>query len=90
MAEDPNTSYAYAPTSLSWRNSGLTNMRMLLGCEVMGDGRSVGSGIHVITDERTVMVRYIFFFMNHAVCPAANTIKPAMSSGMSALRSGVI
>ena len=65
-------------------------MRLLLGCEVAGTGRSVNTGIHVITDERSVMVRYVFLFTNYASSPVANTIVPAMASGMSALRTGAV
>lgn len=90
MAEDPATSFSYSPASLSWRNSSLPNMRLMLGCEVAGNGRSVSSGIHVITDEKTVMVRYIFLFPNHATSPVANHIIPAMRSSMSALRVGSV
>ncbi|CAO2648557.1 Nn.00g078240.m01.CDS01 [Neocucurbitaria sp. VM-36] len=90
MAEDPATSFTYSPASLSWRNSGLPNMRLLLGCEVVGNGRSVSSGIHVLTDERSVMVRYVFLFTNYAASPVASHIIPAMASGMAALRSGAV
>ncbi|KAF1844586.1 uncharacterized protein K460DRAFT_94487 [Cucurbitaria berberidis CBS 394.84] len=90
MAEDPTTSFTYSPASLSWRNSGLPNMRLMLGCEVIGNGRSVSSGIHVITDEKSVMVRYVFLFTNYASSPVANHIIPAMASGMSALRTGAV
>ncbi|KAH7392855.1 hypothetical protein BKA66DRAFT_457050 [Pyrenochaeta sp. MPI-SDFR-AT-0127] len=90
MAEDPATSFSYAPASLSWRNSSLPNMRLILGCEVAGNGRSLSSGIHVITDEKTVMVRYVFLFTNYASSPVANHIIPAMGSSMSALRTGSV
>lgn len=90
MAEDPATSLTYSPASLSWRSSGLPNMRLLLGCEVVGNGRSVSSGIHVLTDEKSVMVRYIFLLTNYATSPVPNHIIPAMASGMSALRRGTV
>jgi hypothetical protein len=90
MAEEPATSLTYAPATMSWRNSGLTHMRLLLGCEVIGGGRSVSPGIHVITEERSVMVRYIFFLTSQATAPIANHIVSAMASGMSALRTGAV
>ncbi|KAF2243191.1 hypothetical protein BU26DRAFT_492985 [Trematosphaeria pertusa] len=90
MAEEPATSFSYSPAAVSWRNSGLNNMRLLLGCEVVGNGRSVSSGIHVITDEKTVMVRYIFLLTNSSYAPNANHITPAMGSAMTALRSGTV
>ncbi|KAL6707029.1 hypothetical protein ACN47E_004781 [Coniothyrium glycines] len=90
LAEEPATSYSYSSTHLSWRNSGLSNMRLILGCEVVGVGRSVSPGIHVITDDQSVMVRYIFLFTSQATIPAASNIVPAMVSAIDALRSGVI
>ena len=90
LADEPATSFTYSAGSLSWRNSGLGNMRLMLGCEVAGVGRSVSPGIHVVTDERTVMVRYLFLFTNEAIVPTAAQIVPAMASGMAALRSGAV
>jgi hypothetical protein len=90
MAEEPATSLTYASPTTSWRNSGLTNMRLLLGCEVVGAGRIVSPGIHVLTEENSVIVRYIFFLTSQATMPIANHVVPAMASGMSALRKGAI
>ena len=90
MAEEPATSMPYAPATTSWRNSGLTNMRLLLGCEVLGIGRNVSSGVHVLTDEKSVIVRYMFFLTSHATVPIRNHLEPAMASAMSALRAGVV
>jgi hypothetical protein len=90
MAEEPATSLIYAPAALSWRNSGLSNMRLLLGCEVVGNGKSVTTGIHVITDERSAIVRYLFLLPSSAASPIAGHIVPAMASGMSALRMGTV
>jgi hypothetical protein len=90
LAEEPATSFTYAPTALSWRNSGLSNMRLLLGCEVVGGGRSVSPGIHVVTDEQSVMVRYVLLFTNSASSPVANHVVPAMASAMRSLRSGAV
>jgi hypothetical protein len=90
MAEEPATSLIYSPSTTSWRNSGLSNMRLLLGCEVVGSGKSVSRGIHLITDERTAMVRYVFLMTNTSSTPIANHIVPAMASGMSALRTGAV
>jgi hypothetical protein len=90
MAEDPSVSFSYAPINSTWRNSSLANMRVMLGCEVVGKGRSVTSGIHVITDEASVMVRYIFLFRQNAIAPVANHVVTAMGSAMAALRTGVV
>jgi hypothetical protein len=90
LAEEPATSLIYSPTITSWRNSGLSNMRLLLGCEVVGGGKSVTKGIHLITDERAAIVRYIFLLTSDSGSPIANHIAPAMASGMSALRTGAV
>jgi hypothetical protein len=92
MAEDPVTSMSYSPSCVSWRNSGLNGMRLLLGCEVIGDGNRVGkaSHIHVIRDERCVLVRYVFLFPGAVSVPAAGGIVPAMGSAIAALRSGAV
>ncbi|KAH3982243.1 hypothetical protein HBI81_034510 [Parastagonospora nodorum] len=90
MAEDPSTSLAYASPSLSWRNSGLANMKLLLGCEVVAGAGKLTSGIHLVTDEISVLVRYVFLLVGGAQVPIAGHIVPAMASGMSALRTGAV
>lgn len=90
MAEEPATSMSYAPSTISWRNSGLSNMRLLLGCEVVGEARSVSKGIRLITDDKSVIVRYIFLLRSNATVPIANHIVPAMASSMVALRMGAV
>ncbi|KAF2728195.1 hypothetical protein EJ04DRAFT_109598 [Polyplosphaeria fusca] len=87
LAEEPSTSQGYSPSAVSWKNSGLNNMRLLFGCEIAGQSRGVGSGgIHVIAEEQRVMVRYVFLFPNAATVPIANHVVTPMSSAMSALR----
>jgi len=90
MANEPATSISYASSAVSWRNSGLNGMRLLLGCEVAGVGRSVSPGIHVLQDEKSVMVRYVFLLTSGTYAPSASHIVPAMGSAISALRSGTI
>jgi len=90
MAEDPATSFSYAPVYSTWKNSALANMRVILGCEVVGQGNSVTTGVHVITDEASVMVRYIFLFRQNAHAPVANHVVTAMKSAMAAMRTGVV
>jgi hypothetical protein len=90
MAEEPATSLMYAPTSMSWCKSGLGGMRVVLGCEARGPGRWVSAGIHVITEERDVVVRYVFFLTASAVVPIAGHVVPAMGSAMKALRMGAV
>ncbi|KAF2640488.1 hypothetical protein P280DRAFT_549357 [Massarina eburnea CBS 473.64] len=90
LGEEPSTSFSYAPSAISWKNSGLNSMRLLLGCEVIGGGRYVGTGIHVVQDEQTVMVRYVFLLPGGSYAPVPQHIVPAMASAMSALRSGAV
>ncbi|KAF2268921.1 hypothetical protein CC78DRAFT_331302 [Lojkania enalia] len=90
LAVDPATSFSYSPSAVSWRNSGLNNMRMLLGCEVVGNINSPTPGIHVIRDEKSVMVRYVFFFTATAHAPNTNHIVTPMLSAMTALRGGSV
>jgi hypothetical protein len=92
MAEDPSTSFDYAPTALGWRNSGLVNMKLILGCEVAGAGRvvDVSRGVHVIRDEGSVMVRYLFLFPLGATAPLRSHVGTAMGSAMGAFRNGVV
>jgi hypothetical protein len=90
LAEDPATSFSYSTINSSWRNSALSNMRLMLGCEVVGKGRSVSRGIHALEDGRDVMVRYVFLFPHNSVAPVANHIVTAMGSAMAALRTGVV
>ncbi|KAF2633406.1 hypothetical protein BU25DRAFT_405301 [Macroventuria anomochaeta] len=90
LSDEPATSFYYSPTSLSWKNSGLSNMRMLLGCELVGSGNRVSGKIHVVTDVGSVMVRYILLFTREARMPIRGHIEPAMASGMKALRNGAV
>ncbi|KAF2491635.1 hypothetical protein BU16DRAFT_565332 [Lophium mytilinum] len=90
MAEDPGTSFSYSPLQASWRNSSFHNHRVLLGCELAGNGNSVSPGIHVIKDPGTVMVRYVFLFSSTAAAPLAIHVTPAMISAFAALRSGAV
>jgi hypothetical protein len=90
MAEEPATSFSYSPAAVSWRMSGLHNMKMMFGCEVVGNGNPVSSGIHVISDQKDVIVRYVFLFSSSAVAPIANHVVSPMLSAMTALRSGAV
>jgi hypothetical protein len=90
LSDEPATSFYYSPASLSWKNSGLSNMRMLLGCEVVGSGNKVSGNIHVITDADIVMVRYVLLFTKDAKMPIRGHVEPAMASGMKVLRSGAV
>ncbi|KAJ4985960.1 ubiquitin conjugating polymerase [Stagonosporopsis vannaccii] len=88
LSEDPATSFYYSTASLSWKNSGLNMMRMLLGCELVGTANKVIGNVHVVADPESVMVRYVLLFPRDARMPIRGHVEPAMASGMKALRSG--
>ncbi|KAH9882866.1 hypothetical protein J1614_000232 [Plenodomus biglobosus] len=90
LADEPATSFPYSQGFYSWNNSSLSTMRLMLGCEVVGAGKRVSAGIHAVTDEQSVMVRYLFLFPSEAKLPVARHIVPAMESGIRALRSGAV
>jgi hypothetical protein len=90
MAEEPATSFSYSPAAVSWKMSGLHNMKLMFGCEVVGNGNPVSSGIHVISDPKDVIVRYVFLFAGSAAAPIANHLVSPMLSAMTALRSGAM
>jgi hypothetical protein len=90
LADEPATSLTYSSTTTSWRNSGLANMKLLFGCEVVGDSKSVSRGIHLVKDEASVMVRYIFLLTGNASAPIANHLVTPMASAMRALRTGAV
>ncbi|KAH6642654.1 hypothetical protein C7974DRAFT_328168 [Boeremia exigua] len=90
LSDDPSTSFYYSAASLSWKNSGLSNMRMLLGCELVGSASKVSGAIHLVTDVESVIVRYILMFTRDATMPIRGHVEPAMASGMRALRSGAV
>ncbi|KAF9701114.1 hypothetical protein EKO04_000157 [Ascochyta lentis] len=90
LSADPTMSFHYSPVSLSWKNSGLSNMKLLLGCEVVGGGNKVSDSIQVVQDVESIMVRYVLLFTREARVPIRGHIEPAMASGMKALRSGAV
>ncbi|XTI89975.1 hypothetical protein V2W45_1511865 [Cenococcum geophilum] len=89
-ATEPLTSFSYSPAIASWPASTFHNMRLLLGCELVGNGNPVTGGIHVIKDPGVLMVRYIFLFPMTAAAPQAMHITPAMVSAFAGLRSGAL
>jgi hypothetical protein len=90
LAEEPSTSLAFASSAISWKNSKLGGMKLLLGCEVVGNQRDshVVHGIHRIKDEGNVMVRYVFMVPGRAMAPPRQHVVPAMRSALCSLRAG--
>ena len=88
-AEEPITSWSYSlHPQPNWRGSSFNNVRVLLGLEAAGP--VVGSGIHVVKDASTLIVRYVFLIPTSAVIPAAANVAPAMLSVYKSLRAGVL
>lgn len=98
MAEEPTTAWGYAQkaavttgvATTGWKGSMYHDLRVLLGCELVGAAVPVVAGIHVITDPSRLMVRYIFLMPPTARMPIARHVVPAMSSVFASLRSGAI
>ena len=93
MAEEPETSWGYsrdAPSisGLKWTN--LKEMNVLLGCEYAGVSTAKYQRIHVVSDPKKLIVRYIFLMPPNAKMPLARHVVPAMQSVFANLRSRTI
>jgi hypothetical protein len=96
LADEPSTSWIYADrstaTRTNWSKSAIKNGRILLGCEMTSPSVALRrGGIHVVTKESTVMVRYIFVVPTETtVLPIANHLTSSMMSVFKSLRSGAL
>jgi hypothetical protein len=96
VAEDPATSLGYTSghsgSSSGWRASIFQNVRVVLGCELIGasDFTSPTRGIYVVKIPSRLMVRYIFLFSASAAAPAAQHVTPALLSAFASLRKGSV
>ncbi|KAH7330471.1 hypothetical protein BKA65DRAFT_59288 [Rhexocercosporidium sp. MPI-PUGE-AT-0058] len=96
VADDPRTAWSYATqtakgASSGWLANELRDTRVLLGCEMVASGRAaVAAGIHVVSDESQIMVRYIFICPPTTTLPIAAHIVPAMKSTFHSLRVGSV
>ena len=64
-------------------------MRVMLGCELAAYAPSPHGAIHVVTDEKRVLVRYVFLLPGNYQCPPRHHVVPAMQVAYAMLRSGV-
>lgn len=88
-ADNPQTSWGYSTAAgANWSGSSFSNYRVLLGLEAAGP--AVGTGIHVVTNPSTLMVRYVFLVPTGATIPAATIVAPAMQSVYNSLRAGAV
>lgn len=96
VAEDPATSLSYtggqSRTSSGWGASIFQNVRVVLGCELIGASNctSPTRGIYVVKIPSQLMVRYVFLFSSSAAAPAAQHVAPAMLSAFASLRKGSV
>ncbi|KAJ2894974.1 hypothetical protein MKZ38_007063 [Zalerion maritima] len=90
------TSSHYAGlASSSWKNSKLlgsssgqaAGMRLMLGCELAGYAQP-SNGVHVVSDSRRLVVRYVFLLPPGFQFPPRHYVEPALSSAYASLRSG--
>ena len=89
-AEEPRTAWGYSTAGTSWKGSAFPNVQVVLGCELAGISTPARTGIHVIKDPSTLMVRYVFLVPPTAAAPLAAHIVPAMQSVFASLRSGAL
>jgi len=87
-ADEQYTSWSYSgATGQSWKNSTLSNMQVMLGCELKG---YTPAGVHVITDDARLLVRYVFLLPAGYQTPVRAHVEPAMSVAFAKLRSGLL
>ena len=90
-ADNPGTSWSYSTAAgINWPNSSFpsSGCRVLLGLEAAG--LAVGSGVQVVKDPSTLIVRYVFLVPTAAAIPAATIVAPAMQSVYNSLRAGAL
>jgi hypothetical protein len=73
----------------SWRNSAISNMRVMMGCELAMYTRSP-AGFHVVADENRLLVRYVFLLPPTYQPPARQHVEPAINIIFANLRSGLL
>ncbi|KAI9778080.1 MAG: hypothetical protein M1839_008384 [Geoglossum umbratile] len=90
--EEPMAAWSFAAPSSGWPSSAFRNIRVLLGCELIGDGDgpSAATGTHLISDNSRLMVRYVFLCPPNFSPPVAAHVAPAMLSAFALLRNGSV
>ncbi|KAF8862362.1 hypothetical protein BDZ45DRAFT_200175 [Acephala macrosclerotiorum] len=89
--DDQGASFHYSGvTGPSWKNSTLGNMRVMLGCELASSGPSSLGNYHVVTDENSLLVRYVFLLPANYQSPPRHHVEPAMNITYANLRSGTL
>jgi hypothetical protein len=89
--DNPAASLPFAgSTSQSWRNSELSGLRVMLGCELAAYGPPSSGSAHLITDPGRLVVRYVFLLPQNYSPPPRHYVEPAMKSVFAKLRSGLL
>lgn len=89
--DDQGTSLPYAGTTgQSWRNSALSNMRIMLGCELAIYVAPSSGRIHLVADQNRLLVRYVFLLPQAYQPPPRHHVEPAMGTAFANLRSGLL
>jgi hypothetical protein len=87
--DDQSTSlYHSGSTGQSWRHSALSNMNIMLGCELAKPGPSSLGTVHVVTDQNSLLVRYVFLLPANYQAPPRRHVEPAMNITYANLHSG--
>ncbi|KAF1808251.1 hypothetical protein P152DRAFT_228311 [Eremomyces bilateralis CBS 781.70] len=90
LGDDQRTSIHFSgSTGQSWRHSALNNLNVMLGCELAAYAPSPHGKVHLVTDEKRVLVRYVFLLPPNYVCPPRRHVEPAMQVACAMLRSGI-
>ncbi|KAK3168549.1 hypothetical protein OEA41_004997 [Lepraria neglecta] len=81
--------------SSRWKGSATRGLRVLLGCELVGEkpgweGTHIitdpARGTHIITDPTRLILRYVFFMRPDEDMPLAKDVRPAMQRAFASLR----
>ncbi|KAH7126597.1 hypothetical protein B0J11DRAFT_432462 [Dendryphion nanum] len=89
---EPSTSQAFAgSTGQSWRHSQMSNLKVLLGCELAPATPPTHAGnVHVLTDEGRLAVRYVWLTpVNGWTPPIRGHVETGMGSAFARLRAGM-
>lgn len=92
ITENPHTALSYADVQSGAPGTAFQNVRVVLGCELVGDLSSPAgaAGIYVVTDPSRLMVRYVFLFQVGAQAPIARHVVPAIETAFDLIRRGGI
>jgi hypothetical protein len=90
-ADEQATSLPFAGnTGKSWKNSSLSSMRVILGCELASYTAAASYGVHVVSNEDRLLVRYVFLLPHAYQPPPRHHVEPAMKTAFANLRSGLL